>query len=103
MDLTALASVGSQPGRPRYVSIESDMVSFAALRHEFEVFGRLGYDRFKLVPQHRVRRQQPPNPPLEGAFVDHVFDPERAACSARRPRDPGSRWNKRSKRISRYF
>jgi FkbM family methyltransferase len=74
MDLTALEAIARQPGRPKFISIESDKVSFAAIRREFEVFATLGYDQFKLVAQHRVHLQRAPDPPKEGGFVDHAFE-----------------------------
>ena len=73
LDLAALQSLRDSKARPKYVSIESEKVSFAELRHEFAVFEELGYDRFKIVPQHEVERQRPPRPPLEGDYADHSF------------------------------
>jgi FkbM family methyltransferase len=59
--------------RPRYVSVESDKVSFRALEREFDLLERLGYSRFKVVPQHKVTDQRPPQPPAEGEWVQHTF------------------------------
>jgi FkbM family methyltransferase len=59
---------------PRYVSIESDKLSWAALLHEFDVLEALGYNRFKVVPQHKVRHQAPPVPAREGRHVDYTFE-----------------------------
>ena len=61
------------PEVPKYVSIESDKVSWKSLEREFEVLTGLGYRRFKVVPQHRMGRQKPPNPPREGRYVDYAF------------------------------
>jgi FkbM family methyltransferase len=61
------------PDLPRYVSIESDKLSWDGLRHEFDVLTGLGYKKFKLVGQHKLPKQRPPNPPLEGKYVDRRF------------------------------
>ncbi len=74
LDLVALRSLGAAPARPRYVSIESEKNSFAALEAEFAALRELGYDRFKVVAQHEVPRQRPPRPPLEGQYCEHVFE-----------------------------
>jgi FkbM family methyltransferase len=74
IDLTALRSLAGGSDLPKYVSIESEKVSFTKLREEFEVFQSLGYDRFKIVPQHRVPKQRPPFPPREGAYTKHRFE-----------------------------
>lgn len=74
MDQVALASIEACPSRPRYVSVESEKVSFVGLRREFDLLTRLGYDRFKLAPQHHVARQRLPNPPLEGRYAAHRFE-----------------------------
>lgn len=73
MDLVALKSVRSAPVPPKYISIESEKVSFAKLREEFDVFAELGFDRFKIVPQHLVPAQRAPKPPREGEYVDWAF------------------------------
>ncbi|MFZ5896082.1 MAG: FkbM family methyltransferase [Myxococcota bacterium] len=74
LDLTALRSLTGAVHLPKYVSIESDKVSFSRLREEFDVFKKLGYDRFKIVPQHRVPQQRPPYPAREGRYVEHEFE-----------------------------
>ena len=74
MDLTALRSLAGGGHLPKYVSIESEKVSFTKLREEFEVFQSLGYDRFKIVPQHRVPKQRPPYPAREGVYTKQRFE-----------------------------
>jgi FkbM family methyltransferase len=74
LDLVALRSLGAATARPKYVSIESEKVSFAALDAEFTALRELGYDRFKVVAQHEVTRQRAPSPPLEGQYCEHVFE-----------------------------
>lgn len=72
-DVVGLEGLGSSPDRPRYVSIESNKVSFENLRKEFEIFSSLGYDLFKIVPQYLVASQTPPQPAQEGKYVEHQF------------------------------
>lgn len=74
MDMVALRGFSAVTARPTFVSIESDKVSFRALRQEFETLTELGYDRFKLISQRDVPRQQPPNPALEGAYAAWAFE-----------------------------
>lgn len=74
LDLAALSSLRQASSRPKYVSIESDKVSFSALRDEFTTFEQLGYHRFKIVPQHRVPTQKEPFPAREGQYVGQTFE-----------------------------
>jgi FkbM family methyltransferase len=71
-DLLCIESL-REPAIPRYVSIESDKLQFSGLLHEFDVLQALGYRRFKVVGQHRLPKQRPPNPPLEGRYVERRF------------------------------
>lgn len=57
-DVAALKGLSASEHRPQYVSIESSKDSFRALRHEFHIFQALGYDRFKIVPQRWINRDQ---------------------------------------------
>lgn len=74
MDMVALRGLREVTARPNFVSIESDKVSFRALREEFETLTELGYTRFKLVSQRDVPKQQPPQPPREGSYVARSFE-----------------------------
>ncbi|MEO9138557.1 MAG: FkbM family methyltransferase [Jatrophihabitans sp.] len=73
MDMVALRGFVGLESRPKFVSIESDKVSFQSLRNEFETLVDLGYDRFKLVSQRDVPKQALPNPPAEGTYVERSF------------------------------
>lgn len=73
MDHAALEALARSQARPKYVSIESEKVSFRRLRHEFELFAKMGYDRFKVVQQRDVPKQVPPCPALEGTYAEHTF------------------------------
>ena len=53
-DRLVLEALLESEARPAFVSIESSKTSFAALRAEFDLLGRLGYDRFKLAQQEGI-------------------------------------------------
>ncbi len=74
-DMYCLEGLFSQKERPQYVSIESEKKEWPRLLEEFRVLCALGYKKFKLVNQAFVHEQAPPNPPLEGSFVDTKFAP----------------------------
>ena len=76
MDRRALETLGTIAARPKYVSIEAAFPrdpSFKSARAELDALARLGYDRFKIVAQHRVEEQVPPNPAAVGEYVAHRF------------------------------
>lgn len=58
---------------PDYVSVESEKVNWAALVAEFDLLEGLGYHQFKVVGQHKVPRQRPPQPAREGKYVPWSF------------------------------
>ena len=66
LDTTALGGLQEIDDRPRYVSIESERRDLQSVRQELNIFASVGYDAFKVVPQHRVHKQREPNPPREG-------------------------------------
>jgi FkbM family methyltransferase len=66
LDTTALGGLQQIDDRPRYVSIESERRDLQSVRHELNIFASLGYNAFKVVPQHRVHKQREPDPPREG-------------------------------------
>jgi FkbM family methyltransferase len=74
-DVLPLEALIEHPGRPKFISIESEKRSWRGLLYEFEMFKRLGYSRFKIVDQGRIDSQKPPNPPAEGRYVEHRFEP----------------------------
>jgi FkbM family methyltransferase len=76
MDVGALRSLGTIETRPQYISIESAFpreASFANARTEFSALSALGYQWFKIIPQHEVESQVPPHPALEGRYVPFRF------------------------------
>lgn len=98
-DSLCLQALEAFPERPFYLSLESDKQSWAGLRQEFDLLARLGYTRFKVVPQHKVGRQTPPTPPREGHYVAHVFEPHASGLFGEEA--PG-RWLTRRQALRRY-
>jgi FkbM family methyltransferase len=72
-DIIALESFAEISERPRYVSIESDKVSFRGIRREIALLSSLGFNQFNIVSQRSVTRQRLPQPPKEGIYVEHRF------------------------------
>jgi FkbM family methyltransferase len=76
MDREALKSLAATSIRPRYLSMETSFArdpSFDAVKADFDVLARLGYDRFKIVDQQAVPEQVPPSPPTSGRYVPYRF------------------------------
>lgn len=59
--------------KPSYVSIESEKVSFEALREEIDLLERLGYGKFKAIQQQNVDHQAEPTSSDEGVRVGYRF------------------------------
>ncbi len=77
-DLLCLDALRSFPDRPKYLSIEASKTDVAEVRAELDLMRALGYGDFKVVPQHVVPKQVPPNPSREGRYIDWRF-PEGAS------------------------
>ena len=98
-DLLCLESLTKKADKPRFVSIESEKKSWDDLLHEFEMFEKLGYSRFKIVDQKNINRQRPPNPAVEGQYVDHTFEPGSSGLFGEEL--PG-KWLTRNQALRRY-
>lgn len=72
---------------------------FRALEREFDLLEQLGYRRFKVVPQQKVTDQRPPQPPLEGEWVQHTFQGGESGLFGQEA--PG-RWLSRHQAIALY-
>lgn len=57
-DVLCLEGLRGRSEVPNYLSMESEKRTWERLLHEFDLFTELGYDRFKIVPQHKVHHQQ---------------------------------------------
>ena len=98
-DLLCLESFLDKPDKPRFVSIESEKRSWSALLDEFEMFKKLGYSRFKIVDQKNIDRQKPPDPAVEGRYVEYNFEPGSSGLFGEEL--PG-KWLTRNQAIRRY-
>jgi len=68
MDLVCLKALTHFKQKPDYVSMESDISSFANLQEELDLFTQLGYTGFQFVQQSRIDRQREPDPSGEGHY-----------------------------------
>jgi FkbM family methyltransferase len=73
-DTLCLKSLHQFSERPKFVSIEIDLASFAEGFDSIVQLWTLGYRDFKLVNQSLNKHMQCPNPPREGKFVSAKFD-----------------------------
>ena len=73
-DLLCLHALKEFDLRPKFLSIESNKVSWKKLSAELSVLQSLGYNRFKAINQGYVPHQRQPNPPREGVFTSHCFE-----------------------------
>lgn len=73
MDTVCLHALASFSHKPTYLSIESNKVSYTALKAEFELLAALGYQDFQLVNQEDVPYQQVPLDTAEGKHAKHTF------------------------------
>jgi FkbM family methyltransferase len=73
-DSLCLEALRASEERPRYVSVEASLASREEAEAQLALLGALGYGGFKIVNQAANKRVRCPDPPREGAFVDHRFD-----------------------------
>lgn len=59
--------------KPRHVSVESSATSMSETFGLLDLLERMGFTRFKIVPQHDIRHQVCPSPAREGSYVDYAF------------------------------
>ncbi|MBU1340602.1 MAG: FkbM family methyltransferase [Proteobacteria bacterium] len=74
MDTVCLKSLQKIEGRPSYISIESEKLSFEKLVAELDLFNSLGYTRFKAVQQSGISRRKEPVPAREGNQTAYQFE-----------------------------
>lgn len=99
-DLVCLRALEAFRERPRYVSMESDKTSLAAIRAELELLATLGYDAFQLIEQSSIpHRQAQPVPAREGRHSPHVFE---RGCSGLFGRELPGPWLTLHRAIARY-
>jgi FkbM family methyltransferase len=73
-DFLCLEGLLNLPEKPKYVSVESSATSIRDTLQQLNLLDRLGYTKFKIVPQAHIDEQQCPNPAREGVFVDYRFE-----------------------------
>ncbi len=88
LDTTALRGLSELEDRPPFVSIESERRDLRSVREELRIFLALGYDEFKVIPQHCVQYQREPQPVREGI----VAGPPLAESSGLFGNDLTGRW-----------
>jgi len=72
-DMLCVEALRNFRDQPKYLSSESSKTALADVRTEIELMTALGYRDFKVVPQHAVSKQVPPNPSREGRYLDWRF------------------------------
>ncbi len=73
-DILCLAGLLYSEERPKYISVESSATSLTDTFAQLTLLDRLGYRKFKIVPQSNISDQTCPNPAREGIFADHRFE-----------------------------
>jgi FkbM family methyltransferase len=74
-DSLCLSGLVHAEERPEYVSVEASATSIKDTFAQLSLLDRLGYTKFKIVPQRTIADQRCPNPAREGVFVDYRFEP----------------------------
>jgi len=72
-DVMALKSLSNLKEKPKFISLESEKVSWDELLQEFTILQQLGYTKFQVVDQSKVQNQQCPNPAKEGDYIAYQF------------------------------
>jgi len=75
-DKICLQALRNFDHRPAYVSMESEKQSFSELVAEFELLETLGYDRFAVVQQARVKAHPTTITRIDGTTASYTFEPD---------------------------
>lgn len=73
-DALCLSGLIHADERPKYVSVEASATSIRDTFAQLSLLERLGYTKFKIIPQRTIAEQRCPDPAREGVFVDHRFE-----------------------------
>jgi FkbM family methyltransferase len=98
-DLLCLDGLRSFDNRPRYVSIESEKISWKRLLHEFDELERLGYRRFKVINQANIYARHPRVRGVEGNGAAFIYEPGSSGLFGR---DLPGRWLTRREALLKY-
>jgi len=99
MDIVCLKKLLLCDCRPKFVSIESEKVDFAALIEEFNIFRSLGYEKFFIKQQHNINFDSVPLNSLEGDYINYKF---LRGSTGLFGTDLGSNWLSREDAIQTY-
>lgn len=99
MDLTCLKKLTKTNCRPKYISIESDKISFNSLIDEFDTFEKLGYHHFNIQEQSSNYQKKIPRDSQEGKYIDYEFTKE---CSGLFGSDLGDAWINKNQALEKY-
>jgi FkbM family methyltransferase len=98
-DTLCLKDLQTFEEKPKYVSIEAGLISFEETFTELSLLWNLGYRSFKIVNQAKNETVVCPNPPLEGLFVNYVFD---STCSGLFGEESPGVWMDVEQTLSKY-
>lgn len=73
MDHVCLEALKNFDIKPKYISIESEKVSFIKLIEEINLFSTLGYTKFLAVNQSEISKQIEPIDSIEGVYSNHTL------------------------------
>lgn len=100
MDVLCLEALLSFSEKPDYVSLESNKVDFEALKKEFDLLSKLGYNSFQIINQAEIPYSKSSFVTKEGIHTEHVFT---SASSGLFGNDlPELGWMNRRKAIQKY-
>jgi FkbM family methyltransferase len=74
-DTLCLKGLEDLTEKPKYISVESSATSIKDTFEQLKLLKKLGYTKYKIVPQHNIEEQRCPNPAREGEYVDHQIEP----------------------------
>lgn len=99
MDLVCLRKLLDLDCRPKYVSIESEKVSFASLLDEFETLHSLGYRKYYIQQMETISSSKVPPNSDEGEYVEYKFPSGSTGLFGSDLRD---NWLSKDEALSRY-
>lgn len=99
MDTICLEALLPFEEKPNYISIESEKVSFEKLEYEFELFDRLGYNKYQVVNQAEITKQKEPADSKEGKNIGYSFEEGSSGIFGSDFRAP---WITKQKALSKY-
>lgn len=73
-DTIALRSLLNSEIKPKFISLESDKLSWKNLLEEFDILEQLGYHKFKIIDQSKIHEQVCPHPSREGDYINYQFE-----------------------------